>query len=120
MRTLALAICMAALCTCLTGCGTIAAFADEDPVLRSHYPEYTIYGGVRSDWLMKDNMWFFAFVPILDLPFSFTADTILLPYSIPKCLLSKTRPKQEAKKQRTGANQASQAIGAPGAPQPER
>lgn len=68
----------AALATCalaLSGCGTLANTFEEEP-------KNKIYVGVRQDL----TGWTFAHGGFIDLPFSFVADTILLPYTIPKTI----------------------------------
>lgn len=65
----------AALALALSGCGTLAnTFEDE--------PKNKIYVGVRQDL----TEWTFIHGGFLDLPFSFVADTILLPYTVPKTI----------------------------------
>jgi uncharacterized protein YceK len=71
----------------LSGCATMASSFEEEP-------KNKIYVGVRQDL----TGWTFAHGGFIDLPFSFVADTILLPYTIPKTI----------------ANYAAEDKGAPG------
>lgn len=65
----------AVLALALSGCATMANTFEEEP-------KNKIYVGVRQDL----TGWTFAHGGFIDLPFSFVADTILLPYTIPKTI----------------------------------
>jgi len=58
------------------GCGTINSLTEREP-------RNKIYSGVAADF---SSSWTFGHVGILDWPFSLAADTIMLPYTIPKTI----------------------------------
>ena len=64
-----------ALTLALSGCATGYTVFEEDH-------KNLVYSGTRQDL----NGWVFIHGGILDLPFSFIADTILLPYTIPRTI----------------------------------
>ncbi len=89
----------------LSGCGTISTFVQED----YYYP----YDGVFLDiWAIcmssdlydcnVDAYWSPGELVIacFDLPFSFVADTLLLPYSVPMRLYTETKSRQETEEAR--------------------
>jgi uncharacterized protein YceK len=61
----------------LSGCATMANTFEAEPPNK-------VYVGVRQDL----TGWTFIHGGFLDLPFSFVADTILLPYTIPKTIVN--------------------------------
>jgi uncharacterized protein YceK len=60
------------------GCGTIGT-------LTEHEPRNKVYSGVAADF---SSSWTFGHVGILDWPFSLAADTLMLPYTIPKTIIN--------------------------------
>ena len=72
LKPLALVAC---LIPALSGCGTLANTFEEEP-------RNKVYAGVRADL----TEWTLLHGGVLDLPFSFVLDTILLPYTIPKTI----------------------------------
>lgn len=64
-------------------------------------PQDWVYSGVKADWQMiseKQNefypIWALRIAGLIDLPFSSIADTICLPYTIPKDIKEKNRLEQ--------------------------
>jgi len=72
LKPLALVACLS---PALSGCGTLANTFEEEP-------RNKVYAGVRADL----TEWTLLHGGVLDLPFSFVLDTILLPYTIPKTI----------------------------------
>jgi uncharacterized protein YceK len=65
----------AALALALSGCATGVTVFEEDP-------DNLVYSGARRDL----DGWAFAHGGFIDMPFSFVADTVLLPYTIPRTI----------------------------------
>lgn len=101
-----------------SGCGTIITLSDMDKEGTKHG---LVYSGIRFDCRGAFDPAYMQHIPfgkplcVIDMPLSLVADTVVLPYTGVKTLIGR-------KTTRTNAvpNQASQAIGAPSAPQPER
>jgi uncharacterized protein YceK len=69
----------------LSGCATTVTVFEEDP-------DNLVYSGARRDL----DGWVFIHGGFLDLPFSFVADTVLLPYTIPRTIWKHAPDGEEA------------------------
>ena len=63
----------------LFGCGTVMTIADKRPECSETYKPNLVYSGVKADWKYRDK---FEALSLFDMPFSFVADTVILPYTI--------------------------------------
>lgn len=79
MNRTAMTLCLAGV-SALAGCGTVL---DMSPVGHGEWGPPHVYGGLRVHYHYPDSheLW------VLDLPFCFLGDTVLLPISIPAELL---------------------------------
>ena len=68
----------------VSGCATTVTVFEEDP-------DNLIYSGTRRDL----DGWAFAHGGFIDLPFSFVADTILLPYTVPRTIWNHATGEEE-------------------------
>ena len=76
----------------LTGCSSVMRYAFDDDPRSCDMPPY-VYGGVALDWFFLSGPGessegdstdlFMRICGLLDLPFSFVGDTLLLPVAIP-------------------------------------
>lgn len=89
----------------LNGCSTIKTFNNWE----SYPPAPTVYAGTRQNiqdithtkgyyHLFPHNL--VVILGVLDLPFSFLADTVLLPYTIPTALIYQPNQKPESQPQK--------------------
>jgi uncharacterized protein YceK len=69
----------------LAGCSTISTVKEREPRCK-------IYSGTRLNF---SSSWVFVHVGLLDWPFSLVADTIALPYTIPKTIRNFEQPDEE-------------------------
>lgn len=90
MKKIALVLMLAG-CACASGCGTlISVVADEAP-----YYDNLIYSGVRLDCWAAFDPDTSHFRPagkvlaVVDIPLSTAADTVCLPYTIPKAIVGR-------------------------------
>ncbi len=89
-------------CACLTGCGTIHTLTENK--YNAPQNQYWVYGGVRMDWDFVAGppspflpRWVRVF-GIADVPFSAVADTVCLPYTIPKAVSEKKKREESSNK----------------------
>jgi uncharacterized protein YceK len=68
----------ASLLTLVLGCGTIASHQNSSPVLLPGEPRF--YRGVTYDGMLMSELEPFGLFIMLDVPFSFVADTVMLPF----------------------------------------
>ena len=103
----------------MCGCASIASLRED---YRTGKPDHAkqIYGGVREDWETMTSSWRgpswskpFSIVSAIDIPFCMVVDTVALPFTIPYNIV-------QSRKEKNAANQAFEAIGDPGSPQPQR
>ena len=83
MRKL-LAISIILACPFIAGCGTILAVTQNIP-----FPNQIYGGSLHGPWAGGHN--------VLDLPFSLIADTIVLPYTIPRTIYNCHHPEDMPK-----------------------
>lgn len=57
--------------------------------VRERYPRNKVFSGTIADF---GNPWWFWHGGVFDWPFSFIADTVLLPYTIPRTLINYSQP----------------------------
>lgn len=87
----------------LTGCGTITTLRDDrDPKVRTY-----VYSGVRMDCFVLKEIadpdtayflpkWMAAPFVVVDVPLSVCADTVCLPYTIPKAISVNRKTKKSS------------------------
>ena len=104
----------------LTGCGTVMTLSQNKNV-RPELRRY-VYGGVRTDyWVISVSGGVYGGQPVfkcltvLDLPLSAAADTVCLPYTIPRAIYTERKIKQLEQAESTVPVKA-----APGASSPVR